>query len=128
MAIPATTNTTACENGFFNGWKSWCLKNALDCVQNMTIGDFPDFIVKAHQEYLRGYNTANGSGISGCPMGENAAWVVHSWQIVTSGLGAVIKYTKLGPDTIIVDTSNQRNLFGHDDAGSLPNNHRYYRF
>ena len=64
------------------------------------------------------------------PVGKTSTWVVHSWQVVTSvtGLGAVIKYTKSGPDTIVVDTSNQRNLFGHDDAGSLPNNHRYYRF
>jgi hypothetical protein len=33
------TNTTACQDGFFNGWKNWCSNHAVDCVQNFTIGD-----------------------------------------------------------------------------------------
>lgn len=60
VVIPAVTNTTACIDGFFNGWKNWCINHAIDCVENITIGDFPDMIMKAHQEYLRGYNAANG--------------------------------------------------------------------
>ena len=30
--MPAVTNTTACINGFFDGWKNWCGNHALDCV------------------------------------------------------------------------------------------------
>jgi hypothetical protein len=32
-----------------------CINHAVDCVENITIGVFPDMILKAHQEYLRGY-------------------------------------------------------------------------
>jgi hypothetical protein len=62
--------TTACEDGFFAGYKNWCINHAVDCVENITIGVFPDMILKAHQEYLRGYNAANGSGNSMCPIGD----------------------------------------------------------
>jgi len=31
-------------------------------------------ILQAHQEYSRGYNTANGSGNSMCPIGNNAVF------------------------------------------------------
>jgi hypothetical protein len=72
--IPAITNTTSCLEGFFAGWKNWCSKNAVDCVQNMTVGDFPEMIMKTHQEYLRGYETANGSGNSMCPIGNSGAF------------------------------------------------------
>jgi hypothetical protein len=72
--MPAVTNTTACEDGFFAGYKNWCINHAVDCVENITIGDFPDMIVKAHQEYLRGYNAANHSGNSMCPIGQNIAF------------------------------------------------------
>jgi hypothetical protein len=30
------TNATACVDGFINGWKDWCNKNAKDCVQLVT--------------------------------------------------------------------------------------------
>lgn len=68
----AVTNTTACQDGFFNGYKNWCIKNAVNCIGNIVMGDFPNMLVKTHQEYLRGYNTANGSGSMMCPIGENA--------------------------------------------------------
>jgi hypothetical protein len=74
IVMPAVTNTTACEDGFFAGYKNWCINHAVDCVENITIGDFPDMILKAHQGYLRGYNAANGSGNSMCPIGENTAF------------------------------------------------------
>ena len=77
--IPAVTNVTACQDGFFNGWKNWCSNHSVDCVENITIGDFPDMILKAHQEYLRGYNAVNGSGNSMCPISENAAFC-HGWD------------------------------------------------
>jgi hypothetical protein len=35
-AIPAVTNTTACEDGWFTGYKNWCAKNSMDCVNNIT--------------------------------------------------------------------------------------------
>ncbi|MGC2575030.1 MAG: hypothetical protein WA364_26260 [Candidatus Nitrosopolaris sp.] len=43
--IPAVTNTTACEDGWFTGYKNWCAKNSMDCVNNITQGIFPDFLV-----------------------------------------------------------------------------------
>ena len=71
VIMPAITNTTACQNGFYSGYKTWCINHAVNCVQNITIGDFPDMIVKAHQEYLAGAKVANGSGNSMCPIGSN---------------------------------------------------------
>jgi hypothetical protein len=73
MVLPAVTNTTACINGWFSGWKDWCSNHAVDCVENITLGDFPNMILQSHKEYLRGYNAANGSD-SMCPIGENAAF------------------------------------------------------
>jgi hypothetical protein len=72
--MPAVTNTTACKDGFFAGYKDWCIHHALDCVENITMGDFPDMILKAHDQILAGENAANGSGNSMCPIGENAAF------------------------------------------------------
>jgi hypothetical protein len=37
----------------------------------ITLGDFPDMMIKTHQKFLRGYNAANGSG-NLCSIGENA--------------------------------------------------------
>ena len=56
IVIPAVTNTTACQIGFFSGWKNWCSNHAVDCVQNITRGDFPPIILQLHEQYLRGYN------------------------------------------------------------------------
>lgn len=74
IVMPAVTNTTACIDGFFNGWKNWCINHAFDCIQNFTIGDFPDMIVSAHEQYLAGAKAANDSGNSMCPIGQNAAF------------------------------------------------------
>jgi hypothetical protein len=70
---PAVTNTTACEDGWFNGYKSWCTNHAVDCVGNITSGYFPDLLIKTHQEYQRGYIASNGS-YNLCPIGENNAF------------------------------------------------------
>jgi hypothetical protein len=77
--MPAVTNTTACEDGFFAGYKDWCIHHAVDCVENMTIGDFPDMILKAHDQLLAGENAANGSGNSMCPIGNNAVFC-NGWD------------------------------------------------
>jgi hypothetical protein len=50
---PAVTNTTACQDGFFNGWKYWCTNHAVNCVGNITSGYLPEMLVKTHQEYLK---------------------------------------------------------------------------
>jgi len=50
-AIPAVTNTTACKNGFFVGWKYWCINHAVHCVENMTMGDFPEMMLKAYEQH-----------------------------------------------------------------------------
>jgi hypothetical protein len=65
-------HATACEAGFFAGYKTWCINHLLNCVENITVGDFPPMLLKAHQEYLNGYNAANGTGASMCPIYENA--------------------------------------------------------
>jgi hypothetical protein len=52
--MPALTNTTACEDGFFVGWKNWSSNHAVDCVQNITIGDFPPMIFQTHEQNLAG--------------------------------------------------------------------------
>lgn len=77
--MPAATNTTACEDGFFAGYKDWCIHHAVDCVENMTMGDFPDMILKAHDQLLAGENAANGSGNSMCPIGNNAVFC-NGWD------------------------------------------------
>ncbi|MFZ0512304.1 MAG: hypothetical protein WAM14_11915 [Candidatus Nitrosopolaris sp.] len=69
---PTVTNTTACKDGFLNDWKNWCSNHAVDCVQNFTIGDFPEMILSAHQQYLAGSKAATGNSM--CPIGENAAF------------------------------------------------------
>ena len=46
--MPAVTNSTACEDGKIVGYKD------VKCVGNMTIGDFPDMLVKAHEQILAG--------------------------------------------------------------------------
>src|SRR5215469_13007539 len=71
--IPAVTNTTACKDGFSAGYKNWCINHAVDCVENMTLGHFPDMVLKAHDQYNMGYKAAIGSG-NLYPIGENAAF------------------------------------------------------
>ena len=74
IVMPAVTNKTACIDGFLAGYKDWCSNHAVDCVQNITFGDFPPMILQLHEQYLAGAKGANGSGISMCPIGENAAF------------------------------------------------------
>ena len=56
---PTVTNTTACIDGFFNGWKNWCINHTVNCVKNFTLGGFPEMIITAHQQYLAGEKAAN---------------------------------------------------------------------
>lgn len=71
--IPAVTNTTACQNGFFAGWKDWCINHAVNCVGNLTLGYLPDLLIKTHQEYQKGYTISNGT-YNQCSIGENNAF------------------------------------------------------
>lgn len=75
---PPVTNTTACQDGFFIGWKHWCTNHAINCVGNMTLGYISDIVIKimtkTHEQYNMGYNAANGSNLNVCPIGENAAF------------------------------------------------------
>jgi hypothetical protein len=59
-------NISLNPNGFFNDWKNWCSKHAVDCVQNFTIGDFPEMIVKVHEQYLAGVKAAIGENAAFC--------------------------------------------------------------
>lgn len=50
--------TSCLHEGFYSGWKDYCLNNAKDCVQEFILGDSPEMAFKAHQEYLKlGYHT-----------------------------------------------------------------------
>ncbi|MGC2573352.1 MAG: hypothetical protein WA364_17700, partial [Candidatus Nitrosopolaris sp.] len=57
--LPAVTTQTACENGFYDGWKVWCIHNAVNCVGNMTLGYLPDLLLKTHEQYQKGYTISN---------------------------------------------------------------------
>ena len=75
--MPAVTNTTSCLDGFFQGWRDWCssnAKHAVGCIGNLTLGDFPDTLLKAHQQYIAGQKAANNIDSTICPIGENAAF------------------------------------------------------
>jgi hypothetical protein len=56
------TNSTACLDSFSNGWKNWCSNNAKDCVGNFTLGEFPEMILSAHQQYLAGKKAGQNYG------------------------------------------------------------------
>jgi hypothetical protein len=36
------TNSTACHDGYLDGWKSWCKSYLDDCLRNALGGSFPD--------------------------------------------------------------------------------------
>jgi hypothetical protein len=36
------TNTTACSDGYVNGWTAWCKTDTKDCLSNVLYGNFPD--------------------------------------------------------------------------------------
>src|SRR5215469_1451449 len=68
----AVTNTTSCEDGFFVGYKDWCINHAVNCVGNMTLGYLSNVLIKkiweTHQEYQRGYNAADSAiSMNVCP-------------------------------------------------------------
>jgi hypothetical protein len=70
--VNRVTNTTACDDGYIAGYKNWCVNNTKGCAENFIMGDFPDIILKAHQQYLLGSKAATGNSM--CPIGENAAF------------------------------------------------------
>jgi Tfp pilus assembly protein PilF len=75
--MPAVTNTTSCLDGFFQGWRDWCssnAKHAVGCIGNLTLGDFPDTLLRSHQQYIAGQKAANNIDSTICPVGENAAF------------------------------------------------------
>ena len=78
IQYPPVTNITACIDGFFVGYKDWCINYAVNCVGNMTLGYLPDVLIKkiweTHQQYMKGYNAANNSSLNVCPIGENAVF------------------------------------------------------
>jgi Tfp pilus assembly protein PilF len=73
VVLPAITNTTSCQDGWYNGFKVWCNNHSLDCVQNITSGMFPPMILQAKEQYDMGARIANGSG-NLCPIGKNAVF------------------------------------------------------
>jgi hypothetical protein len=70
--VNRVTNTTACNDGYIAGYKNWCVNNTKNCAENFITGDFPDIILKTHQQYLLGSKAATGKSM--CPIGENAAF------------------------------------------------------
>ena len=76
IVISAVTNTTSCLDGFYQGWKDWCSnsKHAAGCIGNITLGNFPDTLLRAHQQYIAGAKMANNVSSPICPIGENAAF------------------------------------------------------
>jgi hypothetical protein len=50
--LPAVTNITACQNGFFAGWKDLCINHAVNCIGNITSGYLPDLLLKIHRFLL----------------------------------------------------------------------------
>jgi Tfp pilus assembly protein PilF len=73
IIIPAVTNKTACQNGFFSGYKVWCSAHTVNCVGNVTMGIYPPMIELAHKQYQMGYIASNGS-YSVCPIGNSAVF------------------------------------------------------
>jgi len=72
--IPAITDTTSCIHGWYECWKNWCNKHAVDCVQNITNLEIPRIILQAHEQYLTRARPGNDSVNSMCPIGENTAF------------------------------------------------------
>jgi hypothetical protein len=98
--MPAITNVTACKDGWFAGYKEWCTNHAVDCVGSITVGDFPDMILKAHDQLKAGAKAANGSGISMCPIGRSQSFCT-GWDSNNDDYGNsdcdINKYNYTGP-------------------------------
>ena len=75
LNIPAVTNMTACEDGWYDGYKIWCNNHAVNCVQNFTLGKFPEMVLNAHSQYLAGKQAGQkyGNNYFICP-GSNQAF------------------------------------------------------
>jgi hypothetical protein len=39
------TNKTACEVGYIDGWKHWCMTDTKDCAKDTTAGIFPGKLI-----------------------------------------------------------------------------------
>jgi hypothetical protein len=74
LVTGAAGSVGSVRDGWDDGYRQWCLKNAVDCVGNITSGSYPPVILKAHQEYLRGDDMANGTENPICPIGSDAAF------------------------------------------------------
>jgi hypothetical protein len=116
--MPAITNVTACKDGFFAGYKVWCINHAVNCVGNITMGDFPDMILKAHDQLLAGAKAVNGSGNSMCPIGNSGAfcngWDSNNDDYGNSDCGDIyVNYTGPFANNLIgcpLDSINQTNM------------------
>jgi hypothetical protein len=49
---PTVTNTTACSDGYVNGWKAWCSSNVKDCLDDVLNGNFPIRLTKSKPLFL----------------------------------------------------------------------------
>jgi hypothetical protein len=115
--MPVVTNRTACQDGFFIGYKDWCMSHAVNCAGNMTMGDFPDLILKAREQISAGEKAANGSGTAMCPLGQNAAFC-KGWDNNNGDYGNsdcsddYASYTGIGTDLIgcILDSLKQNQV------------------
>jgi hypothetical protein len=47
----AVTNSTACVDGYVQGWQHWCKSDTKDCVEYMMEGRLPGAIISAHNVY-----------------------------------------------------------------------------
>jgi hypothetical protein len=77
VVMPVVTNTTACLDGWYAGWKNWCINHALNCVGNLTLGAYPVMILQAHEQYLAGAKAATGNSM--CPVGNSGAFC-NGWD------------------------------------------------
>jgi hypothetical protein len=62
------TNSTACFDGYMNGWKHWCRENAKDCVGLTTADIFPGSL-----------SSDNKTGLTGL---KTLSYIVGTWNFV----------------------------------------------
>jgi hypothetical protein len=55
----AVTNSTACLDGYIQGWQHWCKSDTKDCVEYMLEGRLPGALISGHNLY----HTADGNYI-----------------------------------------------------------------
>jgi hypothetical protein len=61
----AVTNSTACLDGYIQGWQHWCKSDTKDCVEYMLEGRLPGALISGHNLY----HTADGNYIRLGPKG-----------------------------------------------------------